>query len=72
MVNKPSVGWVELAPDDRTHFYRTERPKVFNAKDGIKLTSTVHSVHLKGLEPGTRYRYRVYSQEVLNLSLIHI
>ena len=65
-VNKPSVGWVELAPDDGTHFYRTERPKVFNAKNGIKLTSTVHSVHLKGLEPGTRYRYRVYSQEVLS------
>lgn len=65
-VNKPSVGWVELAPDDGTHFYRTERPKVFNTKNGIKQTSTVHSVHLKGLEPGTRYRYRVYSQEVLS------
>lgn len=65
-VNKPSVGWVELAPDDGTHFYRTERPKVFNAKNGIKLTSTVHTVHLKGLESGTRYRYRVYSQEVLS------
>lgn len=51
-VNKPSVGWVELAPDDGTHFYRTERLKVFNAKNGIKLTSTVHTVHLKGLEPG--------------------
>lgn len=65
-VNKPSIGWVELAPDDGTHFYRTERPKVFNAKNGIKLTSTVHAVHVKGLEPGTRYRYRVYSQEVLS------
>lgn len=65
-VNKPSIGWVELAPDDGTHFYQTERPKVFNAKNGIKLTSTVHTVHLKGLEPGTRYRYRVYSQEVLS------
>lgn len=65
-VNKPSVGWVELAPDDGTHFYQTERPKVFNAKNGIKLTSTVHAVQLKGLDPGTRYRYRVYSQEVLS------
>lgn len=65
-VNKPSVGWVELAPDDGTHFYQTERPKVFNAKNGIKLTSTVHTVHLKGLQSGTRYRYRVYSQEVLS------
>lgn len=65
-VNKPSIGWVELAPDDGTHFYHTERPKVFNAKNGIKQTSYVHAVHLKGLKPGTRYRYRVYSQEVLS------
>lgn len=65
-VNKPSIGWVELAPDDGTHYYQTERPKFFNAKNGIKLTSTVHAVHLKGLKPGTRYRYRVYSQEVLS------
>lgn len=64
--NKPSVGWVELAPDDGSHFYRTERPKFYNAKNGIKLTSTVHSVHLTGLQPGTRYRYRVYSQEVVS------
>lgn len=64
--NKPSIGWVELAPDDGTHYYQTERPKFFNVKNGIKLTSTVHSVHLTGLKPGTRYRYRVYSQEVLS------
>lgn len=64
--NKPSIGWVELAPDDGTHFYRTERPKFYNAKNGIKLTSTVHSVRLTGLQPGTRYRYRVYSQEVVS------
>lgn len=64
--NKPSIGWVELAPDDGTHFYLTERPKFFNARNGIKLTSTVHAVHLTGLTPGTRYRYRVYSQEVLS------
>lgn len=64
--NKPSIGWVELAPDDGTHFYRTERPKFFNAKNGIKLTSTVHSIRLTGLQPGTRYRYRVYSQEVIS------
>ena len=32
---KPSIGWVELAPDDGTHYYQTERPKFFNAKNGI-------------------------------------
>lgn len=64
--NKPSIGWVELAADDGSHFYETERPKVFNAKNGIKQTTTVHAVRLTGLQPGTRYRYRVYSQEVLS------
>ena len=35
-----SVGWVELAPDDDTHFYATERRKYFDTKVGIKKVST--------------------------------
>lgn len=66
VADKPSVGWVELAPDDGTHFYSVERPKFYNSRNGIKSVETVHSVLLKGLKPGTRYRYRVYSQEVLS------
>ncbi len=31
---------------------------------GIKATTRIHSVRLRGLEPGTRYRYRVCVQEV--------
>ena len=27
--NKPATGWVELAPDDSSHFYHTARPKFF-------------------------------------------
>ena len=66
VVNKTSTGWVELAPDDGTDFYSMERPKFFNSKNGIKTEGTVHSVRLKNLKPGTRYRYRVYSQEILS------
>lgn len=66
VADKPSVGWVEIAPDDGTHFYMKERPKVFDSKNGIKNTSTVHAVRLTGLTPGTTYRYRVFSQEVLS------
>ena len=61
-----SVGWVELAPDDNSNFYATERPRFYDARNGVKNTSTIHSVTLKGLKPGTRYRYRVFAQEVLN------
>ncbi|GAB1359616.1 metallophosphoesterase [Porphyromonadaceae bacterium] len=66
MSDKPSVGWVELAPDDGSHFYAVERPRYFDTKNGVKTTSTIHSVKLKELSPNTRYRYRVYSQEVVS------
>ena len=62
--NLPATGWVELAPDDSSHFYHTERPKYFAAAYGFKKVGTIHQVDLTGLKPGTKYRYRVYSQEV--------
>lgn len=64
--NKNAVSWVELAPDDQTHFYQEERPKYYSAGYGFKDVSTVHSVRLDNLAPGTTYRYRIYSQEVLS------
>lgn len=70
--NKPAIAWVELAPDDGTHFYHKERPKYFNSADGLKMVGTVHQVQLKGLTPGTQYRYRVYSQEVLKHERINV
>ena len=63
--NKNAVSWVELAPDDGTHFYLTERPKTFASKNGIKLEGTTHAVRLRGLTPGTKYRYRVFSKEIV-------
>lgn len=64
--NKLSIGWVELAPNDGTNFYQKKRTKYFDVKDGVKNTSLVHSVKITGLTPGTTYRYRIYSQEVLD------
>lgn len=66
VASKPSIGWVELAPDDGSHFYAVERRKYFDTRSGVKRTDSVHSVRLTGLKPGTRYRYRVFSQEVLS------
>jgi Icc-related predicted phosphoesterase len=65
VANKPSIGWVELAPDDNSNYYQQERPKYFNVTNGVKNTSLVHAVKITGLTPGTKYRYRIYSQEVL-------
>lgn len=65
MVNKPSIGWVELAPDDGSNYYNSERRKYFNTTNGVKNTSLLHVVKVTGLKPGTTYRYRVYATEVL-------
>ncbi|MBQ8531253.1 MAG: metallophosphoesterase [Parabacteroides sp.] len=66
MSDKPSIGWVEVAPDVDESFYAEERPRFFDARDGVKTTSVLHSVKLKNLKPGTSYRYRVYVQRVLH------
>ena len=65
VAGKPSVGWVELAPDDGTHFYQVEREKFYDTRNGVKSEKPVHSVRLTGLTPGTSYRYRICVQEVL-------
>ena len=64
--NRTGVSWVELAPEDGSHFYRTERPKYFATDQGFKTKDTLHHVRIDGLQPGTTYRYRIYSQEVLS------
>src|SRR5690554_5824794 len=62
--DKDAIGWVELAPDDGSHFYKQARPKYFASTHGFKDVSSLHKVTLRGLAPGTTYRYRVYAQEV--------
>jgi len=34
--NKDAIGWVELAPDDQSHFYQQKRAQHFSGKYGIK------------------------------------
>lgn len=63
--NKASIGWVEIALDDGSHFYYKERPQFYNSTNGLKNITQTHQVNIKGLQPGTKYRYRVYSKEVI-------
>lgn len=72
VTNKNAVSWVEVAPDDDTHFYLTERPRFFAAKNGVKEEGTVHTVKLTDLRQGTSYRYRIFSQEVISRENYHI
>jgi Predicted phosphohydrolases len=64
--NRDAISWVEIAPDDGTHFYLQERPKYYSAPYGFKNVGTIHSVSIEQLKPNTTYRYRIYSQEVLS------
>ena len=65
ITDKPSIGWVELASDGNGSFYAKEHPRYFDTSNGIKNTSTIHAVKVKGLTPGKQYRYRVLLREVL-------
>lgn len=60
-----AVAWVEIAPDDGTHFYNTERPKYYQVLDGRRPIGKLHRVRVTGLEPATTYRYRVMQNGVL-------
>lgn len=70
--NKKAVSWVELAPDDSSHFYLKERPKYYSAEYGFKDEGTVHAVRINNLAAATKYRYRIYSQEVLSHEGINV
>lgn len=58
------VAWVEVAPDDGTHFYNTQREKYHQSVLGKKVVGTHHVVRVDGLEPGTTYRYRIMCRTV--------
>ena len=58
------MGWVEIAPDDGSHFYAVQRPRYDEDFMGRHVVSDVHHVRITGLKPGTNYRYRIYQQGV--------
>lgn len=63
--SKPALSWVEVAEDDGRSFYAAEHERRYETVAGRKQAhKTLHSIRLKGLRPGTKYRYRIFSQEV--------
>lgn len=66
LTNNNALSWVEIAPDDGSHFYGKERPKYYDTYLGRKQAATnLHKVKIENLSPGTKYRYAVFSKEVL-------
>ena len=63
--SKPALSWVEVAEDDGRSFYAAEHERRYETVAGRKQArKTLHSIRLKGLRPDTKYRYRIFSQEV--------
>lgn len=61
-----AVAWVEVAPDDGTHFYNKERDKYYDSRgNGVFPIGKIHKVVVDGLEPGSTYRYRVMNRGVI-------
>ena len=64
VTEKPSLDYVEVAPDDGSAFEAKERPKYYQTAFGRRSAGRYHSVRIEGLDPGTSYRYRVVGQVV--------
>ena len=60
-----AVSWVEVAPDDGSHFYERERKKFYQSPLGKKAAGTLHAVKIDGLNPDALYNYRVFSKKVM-------
>ncbi|MBE6188248.1 MAG: serine/threonine protein phosphatase [Rikenellaceae bacterium] len=60
-----AVSWVEVAPDDGTHFYNTAREQFFHTIHGRRAVGRWHTVKVTGLNAGTTYRYRVLNKAVV-------
>ena len=60
-----AVAWVEVAPDDGSHFYNKARDKYYDIRgNGVHPIGKIHKVQVEGLQPGTTYRYRIMSKGV--------
>ena len=64
--NNDAVSWVELAPEGNDSFYAKERERFYESSHGNKVIGRLHKVTVDNLEPGTTYRYRIFSKEVLS------
>lgn len=66
MTDVDAAAWVEIAPDDGSHFFACDRPKYYETILGKRPVGKIHKVTVSGLEKGTVYRYRVMQQALLS------
>ncbi len=62
--NKNAISWVEVAPNSTDSFYSQEHTPYYDTLHGNRVIDSLHRVRIEGLDPGTTYRYRIFSKEV--------
>lgn len=66
VTNQKAISWVEVAPNDTQNFYAESRPAFYQTYLGKRVLGKVHKIKVQGLQPGTVYRYRVLSKEIIS------
>ena len=59
-----NLSWVEVSKDDGIEWYQEEHPKFYETVSGRRMMGKFHSITVNGLEPGTRYIYRIFGKTV--------
>lgn len=63
--SKPALSWVEVSPADNLNAPALRQARYYQTVAGRKLACRIlHAVRVRGLQSGTDYRYRIFSQEV--------
>lgn len=65
-LNRECLAWVEIAPNDGTAFEAEARPRYYMTVAGRRLSAEFHKVLIKGLNAGTKYRYRIFATPLLS------
>lgn len=65
--SRSGIAFVELTEAPlRGSWYKAETRKVYQTVGGRRCPSTLHSVTVKHLQPGTRYQYRIGGQSLVS------
>lgn len=63
-----TFSWIESGEDDGRNFYAERRQRYYQTVAGKRMTGCWHCVTVSGLEPGTRYLYRICGQRIVDES----
>ena len=67
-----TLSWVEAGIDDGKVFYASEKQRYYQSVAGKRMTGNKHSITVSGLQPGTRYQYRICGKRIADESNAYV